>query len=208
MRRSEITPPDKPLVMAEWSGTKIKQVAILPPQHPASMTEDPQEPRVWKYSQLGLSYLDEPGKGHDDRSRTPHRKGKGKGEQREEPKGKGVGKKGKKFGKTIGISEGEELERTGRKFFPGPATLPEPWREKKPDEIVVSGTIDENPGRATMVFKQGSNGIPIFRSWVVTDAPLSTKREILGHGILLMETFGLFVSPLGLKRGMRTVIKS
>ena len=48
MRRSEITPPEKALVLAEWSGTKIKQVAILPPQHPAGMTDDPQEPRVWK----------------------------------------------------------------------------------------------------------------------------------------------------------------
>ena len=84
--------------MAEWAGTKIKQVAILPPQHPAGRKSDePQEPRVWRYSQLGLSYLDESAKGH--------RKGKGKGDQKEDPKGKGLGKKGKKFGKTIGTPE-------------------------------------------------------------------------------------------------------
>ena len=64
------------------------------------------------------------------------------------------------------------MERTGRKFFPGPATLPETWKEKKPDEVIVSGTIEKNPGRATMVFKQGSNGIPIFRrAWIVSGAP-------------------------------------
>ena len=126
-----------------------------------------------------MFYLDEPGKREDDRSRTPHKKGKGRGDQREDPKGKGLGKKGKKFGKTIGTTEGEEMERTGRKFFPGPATLPETWREKKPDEIIVSGTIEENPGGATMVFKQGSNGIPMFRrSWIVSDAPTRITRVL------------------------------
>ena len=60
-----------------------------------------------------------------------------------------------------------------KKYFPGPATLPESWREKKPDELIMSGTIDENPGRATMVFKQGPNGIPIFR-----DAPIRRNRVL------------------------------
>ena len=73
-----------------------------------------------------------------------------------------TGKKGKKSGKIIGSQEGEELERIGRQFFSGPATLPESWRERKPDEIIVSGSIEEKPGQATMVFKQGANGIPFF----------------------------------------------
>ena len=43
----------------------------------------------------------------------------------------------------------------------------------------MSGTIEENPGRATMVFKQGSNGIPIFRrSWIVCDAPIRISRML------------------------------
>ena len=66
---------------------------------------------------------------------TTHRKGKGKGDLKgkDDPKGKGFGKKGKKSGKSVGNPEGEELERAGRKFFPGPATLPETWRDRKPD---------------------------------------------------------------------------
>ena len=88
-------------------------------------------------------------------------------------------KKGKKPAKIIGSPEGEELERVGRKFFSGPATLPESWREKKPEEIVVSGSIEERPGQATMVFKQGANGIPIFRrSWISSDAPVRKTRVL------------------------------
>ena len=72
-----------------------------------------------------------------------------------------------------------QLERVGRKFFSGPATLPESWREKKPEELVVSGSIEERPGQATMVFKQGANGIPIFRrSWISSGAPVRKTRVL------------------------------
>ena len=70
-RHSEITPADKTLALAEWAGTKIEQVAILPPQHPAGKKSDElQEPRTWKYSHIGLLHLDEHGKGEDNRSRS------------------------------------------------------------------------------------------------------------------------------------------
>ena len=109
----------------------------------------------------------------EDRSRTPLRQEMGKGG----PKGKGSGKKGKKSGKGIHTTEGEDEERTGRRFFPGPATLPPDWRDKKPEEVIVSGTIDTKPEHATMAFKQGSNGIPIFRRvWLVSDAPERKTR--------------------------------
>ena len=92
-----------------------------------------------------------------DRSRTPARGDKGKGES----KGKGSGKKGKKPAKVVGNPEVEDIDRVGKRYFPGPATLPEAWRERKPEELVMSGPIDENPGRATMAFKQTPGyGIP------------------------------------------------
>ena len=103
-RRSEIVPPEKALALAEWAGTKIKQVATQPPHHTAGeKSDEAQEPRVWKYSHIGLLYVDEPGKGGDDRSRTPLRKGKGKGDPKgkDHPKGKGFGKKGRKSGKIM-----------------------------------------------------------------------------------------------------------
>ena len=108
---------------------------------------------------------------------TSKRKGKDDPKCKDETKGKGFGKKEKKSGKTIGNPEGEEWERTGRKFFPGPATLPEPWRERKPDEVIVSGTISENPGNHGV--QAGSNGIPVFRrAWVVADAPPRMTRVL------------------------------
>ena len=144
MRHAETKPPNKPLSLAEWAGTKVWQVAAIPPIHLSAQTSgEPQEVRKWSYNPAGLSYLSDQGTREDDRSRTPLRRGKGKGDPKESPKGKGLGKKGKKSGKTIGSPEGEEIERVGRNFFPGPATLPESWREKKPDEVIVSGSIEE-----------------------------------------------------------------
>ena len=77
--------------------------------------------------------------------------------------GKGSGKKSKKPAKVVNAPEGEDVDRVGKRYFPGPATLPEAWREKPAGELVMSGSIEPNPGRATMGFKQGPNGIPIFR---------------------------------------------
>ena len=173
MRHIEENPPESALTLSEWLGTKIWQVATIPPSHPSQETGEAQEPKRWRYSQSGFKYLSEEGTREEDRSRTPLHRGK----RNDDPKGKGAGKKGKKPAKVITTPEGEETERVGKKYFPGPATLPESWREKKPEELIMSGTIDENPGRATMVFKQGPNGIPIFRrSWVVSDAPVRRNR--------------------------------
>ena len=66
-----------------------------------------QEPRKWRYSQAGITYLSEPGTREEDRSRTPLHAGKREGES----KGKGSGKKGKKPVKVTGCPEGEETER-------------------------------------------------------------------------------------------------
>ena len=176
MRHIEANPPEKLLTLSEWLGTKVWQVATLPPIYPSfQQAGESQKSRKWNYSQAGFMYLSDHETRDDDRSRTPLCEGKGKGD----PKGKGSGKKGKKPAKIIGSPEGEESERIGKKYFPGPATLPEPWRERKPDEVIVSGSIEENPGRATMVFKQGANGIPIFRrSWIVSDAPVRRSRVL------------------------------
>ena len=142
MRHADTNPPEKPLTLAEWVGSKVWQVAVISPMQP----EEPQETVKWWYNPSGLNYLSGQGTRDDDRSRTPLRKGKGRGDPNDlDPKGKGLGKKGKKPAKIIGSPEGEELERVGRKFFP--ATLPESWREKKPEEIVVSGSIEERPGQ-------------------------------------------------------------
>ena len=174
MRLIEENSPEKALILSEWLGTKIWQIAAIPSIHPTQGMGEPQEPRKWRYSQSGITYLGE-GTREEDRSRTPLHAGKREGES----KGKGSGKKGKKPVKVTGSPEGEETERVGRKYFPGPATLPEAWREKKPDELIMSGTIEENPGRATMVFKQGPNGIPVFRrSWVISDAPVRRGRVL------------------------------
>ena len=148
---------------------KIWQIPTIPPN-----LEETTEPRKWLYSQSGVNYLTDKTEREADRSRTPARDDKTRG-----GKGKGSGKKGKKPVKVTGVPEGEEFERVGRKYFPGPATLPEAWREKKPEELVMSGPIDENPGRATMAFKQGPNGIPIFkRTWLVSEAPVRATRVL------------------------------
>ena len=142
MRHAETNPPEKPLTLSEWLGTKIWQVATLPPIHPSAQESgEPQESRKWNYSPSGFSYLGDQETREDDRSRTPLQRGKGKGDLKESAKGKGLGKKGMKSGKTIGSPEGEEGERIGRKYFSGPATLPKSWRERKPDEIIMSGSI-------------------------------------------------------------------
>ena len=161
MRNVEDNPPDKALTLSEWFGMKIWQIATIPPIHTFGTSE---APRKWKYSQSGINYLTEGHTRDADRSRTPLRDQKPQGD----PKEKGSGKKGKKPAKVIGTPEGEDIERVGKRYFPGPATLPEAWREKSAEELVMSGSIEPNPGRATMVYKQGPNGIPIFRrSWVI-----------------------------------------
>ena len=170
LRKVDQNPPDKALTLSEWNGMKIWQIATIPPA-----TGELDTPETWRYSQSGINYLTDSIVRDVDRSRTPARDGKGKGD----PKGKGSGKKGKKPAKVIGTPEGEEVERVGKRYFPGPATLPEAWRDKKPEELVMSGPIDENPGRATMAFKQGPNGIPIFRrTWLISDAPVRGRRVL------------------------------
>ena len=43
----------------------------------------------------------------------------------------------------------------------------------------MSGSLDPNPGRATMAYKEGPNGIPIFRrSWLISDAPIRKTRVL------------------------------
>ena len=170
MRKIEDNPPDKALTLSEWFGMKIWQIATIPPIHTFGGTD---APRKWRYSQSGMNYLTEGHTRDADRSRTPLRDEKPQGD----PKGKGSGKKGKKPAKVIATPEGEEVERVGKRYFPGPATLPEAWRDKSAEELVMSGSIESNPGRATMVYKQGPNGIPIFRrSWVISDAPIRKTR--------------------------------
>ena len=110
MRQSDLVAPERALAQAAWVGTKIKQIAVLPPLHPSGKgAGKAQEPRTWRYNHSGLLFIEssEPQR-DEDRSRTPLRKGKGKGD----PKGKGSGKRGKKSGKTISNPE-EEEERTG-----------------------------------------------------------------------------------------------
>ena len=169
LRNIEQNPTDVPLTLSEWNGMKIWQIATIPPNIGGTA-----EPGKWLYSQSGVNYLSDSMDREVDRSRTPARDGKGKG-----GKGKGFGKKGKKPVKVTGAPEGEDPERVSRRYFPGPATLPEAWREKKPDELIMSGPIEANPGRATMAFKQGPNGIPIFRrAWLVSEAPVRATRVL------------------------------
>ena len=170
LRRIEENPPDKALTLSEWNGMKIWQIATIPP-----LIRDSPNPEKWRYSQAGLNYLTDSMVRDVDRSRTPARDGKGKGDS----KGKGSGKKGKKLAKVVGTPEGEDVDRVGRRYFPGPATLPEAWRDRKPEELIMSGPIEENPGRAAMAFKQGPNGIPIFkRTWLISDAPVRARRVL------------------------------
>ena len=169
LRKTEQNPTGVALTLSEWNGMKIWQIATIPPNLGETVV-----PGKWLYSQSGVNYLTDSMVREADRSRTPARAGKGKG-----GKGKGSGKKGKKPVKVTGAPEGEDVERVGRRYFPGPATLPEAWREKKPEELIMSGPIDANPGRATMAFKQGPNGVPIFRrTWLVSDAPVRATRVL------------------------------
>ena len=123
LRNTEENPPDKALTLSEWNGMKIWKIATIPPT-----TGELFGPGNWMYSQSGLNYLTDSMPYEVDRSRTPARDGKGKGGS----KGKGSGKKGKKPAKAVGTQEGEDVERVGKRYFPGPATLPEAWRERKP----------------------------------------------------------------------------
>ena len=170
LRHTEDNPTDVALTLSEWNGMKIWQIATIPP----SLRDTP-DPAKWLYSQSGMNYLTDSVVREVDRSRTPVQDRKGKGSS----KGKGSGKRGKKPVKVTGTPEGEDVERVGRRYFPGPANLPEAWRERKPEELIMSGPIGENPGRATMAFKQGPKGIPIFkRTWLVCDAPVREARVL------------------------------
>ena len=205
LRRIEHNPPDAALTLSEWNGMKVWQIATIPP-----LTGISTDPGKWRYTQSGINYLTDSVVREVDRSRTPARGDKGKGEL----KGKGFGKKGKKPAKVTGALEAEDIDRVGKRYFPGPATLPEAWREKKPEELVMSGSIDENPGRATMAFKQGPNGIPIFkRSWLVSDALVrasrileNKKRETPNYGIPPTLNSGQCVNLLYLLRVVLLVI--
>ena len=171
MRPSDLVPPERALAQAEWVGTKIKQIAVLPPLHPSCKGDDQVQPlRTWKYNHLGLVFMGSSKPQRDeDRSRTPLRKGKGKGD----PKGKGSGKKVKKSGKTIPNPEGEEEERTGRRFFPGPSSLPEAWKDRK--KLLCQVLWRRN----LRMPKQGLNGIPIVRrAWAVSDVPERITRVL------------------------------
>ena len=139
LRKTEQNPTGVALTLSEWNGMKIWQIATIPPARAEST-----DPGKWLYSQSGLNYLTDSMVREVDRSRTPARDGRGKGGA----KRKGSGKKGKKPVKVVNTPEGEDVERVGRRYFPGPATLPATWREKKPEELIMSGPIDENPGRA------------------------------------------------------------
>ena len=54
MRHIEDNAPEKALVLSEWLGTKIWQVAVIPPIHPAQGMGDTQESRKWRYSHPAL----------------------------------------------------------------------------------------------------------------------------------------------------------
>ena len=71
MRHIEENPPESALRLSEWLGTKIWQVATIPPSHPSQETGETQEPKKWRYSQSGFNYLSEEGTREEDRSRTP-----------------------------------------------------------------------------------------------------------------------------------------
>ena len=123
---------------------KTWQIATIPPT-----LREPSGPVKWLYNQSGRNYLDDSTTREADRSRTPALERKGKGGS----KGKGSGKKGKKPVKVANAPEGEDVERVGRRYFPGPANLPEAWRERKPEELIMSGSIEENSSRAQMEFQ-------------------------------------------------------
>ena len=53
------------------------------------------------------------------------------------------------------------------------------WRDRKPEDVIVSGSIGAKPERTTMAYKQSSSGIPIFRKvWLVSDAPERKDRVL------------------------------
>ena len=94
------------MMSRSWVGTKIKQVAVLPPLHLSGKgAGEVQGERTWKHNHIGLLFMgsSEP-QSNEDRSRTPLRK------------------KERSLGRPSN-PEGEEEERAGRRFFPGPSLL-------------------------------------------------------------------------------------
>ena len=76
MRHADTNPPDRPLTLAEWAGTKVWQVTtILPTQ-----SGEPPEVNKGKHNPAGLIYLSGHVTREDDRSRTPLKRGKSKGD--------------------------------------------------------------------------------------------------------------------------------
>ena len=138
MRLIEDNPPEKALTLSEWLGTKVWQIAAIPPIHPSQGTGDTQEPKKWRYSQSGFNYLSEEGTREDDRSRTPL----GQAQVRAKVILKErvlVKRERSRLRSSVLLKERRQRELV-EKYFPGPATLPESWREKKPDELIMSGT--------------------------------------------------------------------
>ena len=209
MRNADDNPPDKALTLSEWFGMKVWQIATIPPVHPSQLIGGPEEPRKWRYSQSGIKYLTEGPTRDADRSRTPLRDEKSKGD----PEGKGSGKKGKKPAKVIGTPEGEDVERVGKRYFPGPATLPEAWREKPAGELVMSGSIEPNPGRATMVLSKvrmesrslEDHGLYLMLQLGRTEF-LKIRLEIPGYGIPKIGNFGQCANLSHLLRVILSVI--
>ena len=103
-------------------------------------------------------------------------------------KRKGKGKKGKKFGKGSPLAgetqEGEGEEEKAPKRWGASLTIHyarnlETQRTRGCGGMVVSGPLPEKPENATLAFKQGSMGIPVFqRVWQVSDAPIRNNRVL------------------------------
>ena len=79
MRHADTNPPDKPLTLAEWAGTKVWQVATIQPRQ----SDEPSEEAKWMYNPAGLTYLSGQGTREDDRSRTPLKRSEGKGDPKD-----------------------------------------------------------------------------------------------------------------------------
>ena len=108
-------------------GSKIKQIATMTPQH---IAEKIPRPREWRLNQIGAALSGALLNNQKLETDLEHQDAKTRAKVVR--KGMGLGRKGKKSGNGA-PPEREEEEKSGKRFFPGPATLPSDWRDKKPE---------------------------------------------------------------------------
>ena len=164
--------------MAEWVGTKIRQIATLPPHHPSGKNPDEApEPR------LGSSYNTwEPLRNKGQRTAQEHHFDKERATQkvRVNQKEKALEERGRSLERPSLTQKEMRRKELVEDSFPDQLHFLKHGETRTLMRLCCRVQMHEKkPENATMAFKHGSHGNPIFgRAWIISDAPDRRTRVL------------------------------